>query len=432
MTTKEQTRALLHAVVMTAQLLSASLATQLATAADAGVPAVAIPVRSSDVLADAGSTKPARPGPTVCREHIPEGAERPQMDASFPTRGQSGHVALLKVTLSHWAKDRVLADTLEVQQGGKGAKAIKAAGFLFPAKQSDTKPQVQRTEKGDRAETQVVIPVIPLPSEPGRANLTLPSLPIALARASGQVLTLCTPTQDLLVEEPTANFAEPTPRQNPPPLRQMEYWRTLHNLAYGALVGLVAALLALIVFRWWKRRPRIEPPAPPPRPPWEVAIESLRDLKHAGLLDQGRLGDYYDRVSLTLRMYLGDRYGFDGPESTSEEIRKELAVRADVDTQTSAFALLDETDLVKFANLPPTKAQCEGIWDRTEALVLSTTPTQSNARLGVGPAGQAVPIGPEEARGSLTFEEKPTTDQSGAPSQAPDDNPDDNGEQEKS
>lgn len=353
--------------------------TSASAASDAGPAANVAPVATA-----AGA--PVRPDTSACREHIPDGAERPQMNVRFPAQGKSGHVALLDITLSHWAQDRVLADALEVQKAADGAKAVASAGFVFPSKNSKTRPHVRRTELGERAKTRIKIPVVPLPEEPGRATLTLPSLPIALARASGQVLTLCTPAQTLVVEEPTANFADPKPRPNPAPQRQMEYWRTLHNLAYGVLVGLVVALLALFGVRWWNRRPKVVPPAPPPRPPWDVALESLRDLKHAGLLEQGRLGDYFDRVSLTLRLYLGDRYGFDGPESTTEEIRDALKARAGSDTQHAVVSLLDETDLVKFANVPPTRAQCEGVWDRTEALVLSTTPSaQGSAPKAVAP-----------------------------------------------
>src|SRR5690606_37750065 len=119
---------------------------------------------------------------------------------------------------------------------------------------------------------------VPLPKKPGRNELVLPPLPIAISRASGELMTLCTAPHPVTVEDPIANEPNPKPKQNPDPLRQREEWTAAKNAAIVASVALVlGALLAWLIGRWLKR-PRPAPPPPPPRPPWEVAHEALFDL----------------------------------------------------------------------------------------------------------------------------------------------------------
>ena len=64
------------------------------------------------------------------------------------------------------------------------------------------------------------------------------------------------------------------------------------------------------------------PPPPPPRPPWEVAFEELDAVRHAGLVDEGRYAEHFDRVCDAVRKYLGGRYGFDGLETTTDEMTR--------------------------------------------------------------------------------------------------------------
>jgi hypothetical protein len=196
-----------------------------------------------------------------------------------------------------------------------------------------------------------------------------------MARASGDLVTLCTTPHRIVIEDPTSSTPNPKPKPNPPPRRQREEWTLLKQAVYIGAVALVAgALLAWLVSRWLKR-PRPLPPPPPPRPPWEVALESLHDLRHAGLTREGRFAEHFDRVSDILRRYLGDRYGFDGLECTTREVLGELR-RA-----TPRIVVLDEierflrqADLVKFARLTPTEAECSGALADAEAIVERTVP----------------------------------------------------------
>jgi hypothetical protein len=201
---------------------------------------------------------------------------------------------------------------------------------------------------------------------------------VAVARANGEIVTVCTRSHQIVVEDPIASTPDPAPHANPPARKQREEWTALKEtvkwLAVGALVG---AAIAYLVWRWLKR-PKPVPPPPPPRPPWEIALEKLDEVRHAGLLDAGRFGDYFDRVSDAVRGYLGARFGFDGLESTTDEIlghmRRAELMGAIAMPEITVF--LQECDLVKFANMTPTVDACARALESGERIVHATMPRQ--------------------------------------------------------
>src|SRR5690606_30334931 len=93
-------------------------------------------------------------------------------------------------------------------------------------------------------------------------------------------------------------------------------------------------------------------PPPPPRPPWEIALEALtrlREERDRGL-DEAGIETWADAVSDVVREYLGARYGFDGLESTTDELVASLHAREPSDARLEVVrAFLRECDLVKFA-----------------------------------------------------------------------------------
>lgn len=80
-------------------------------------------------------------------------------------------------------------------------------------------------------------------------------------------------------------------------------------------------------------------------------------------------------MSDALRVYLGDRYGFDGLESTTDEIVSHLKklVTANVPLK-EVIAFLGDSDLVKFAKLVPTAEQCDSLLASAFQLVRTTLP----------------------------------------------------------
>jgi hypothetical protein len=337
------------------------------------------PSASAAVAAPTTPAPAPTPTPTAqeasCIEKLPAGKLRPAFTETFPARGLSGHALPLVITLTHGPAETVLPTGFRFQPDAAEAKALKAAGFILPDPQGGAGPQVERKDESGSVKSKVTLSFVALPKEPGRHALVLPPLPITVARASGDLITLCTQPHSIIIEDPTSSTPNPKPKLNPPPRRQREEWTALKQAVTIAAIALVVgAVLAWLLGRYLKR-PRPVPPPPPPRPPWEVAFESLHDLRHAGLTREGRFAEHFDRVSDVVRRYLGDRYGFDGLESTTREMLGELR------RSTPRIAVLDEierflrqADLVKFARLTPSEPECSTALQEAQQIVERTVP----------------------------------------------------------
>ena len=368
------------------------------TAADGGAIAPPAPLKPPAPLAPLATVVPppdAGAGGTIsgCVESVPKGGQKPVVSETFPLRGTSGWAATLAVTVRHGKGEHVLPAGLDLSAAVEARKYLKTAGFTIPDQDGGaaahlwTEPEVQ--DRGYSV-THLDLPLVILPEKPGRNAMELPPLPVAVQRANGEVATVCTHPHLIAVEDPTANTPQAEPKTNPPPRPQREEWTALKKaLLWGSLGLLVGGLLAWIAYRQITK-PKPPVPPPPPRPPWEVALERLDEVRHAGLLHVGRHAEYFDRVSDAVRGYLGARFGFDGLESTSDEILVALEkqaggfVRIDVGSDLNAPAPgipLDEVrqflagcDLVKFANLTPSPDQCASALTSGEHIVRSTMP----------------------------------------------------------
>lgn len=349
--------------------------------------ALAVLLSAAPALGQAPSAAaPATPAPPsvgeICVERLPQGKARPELEQSGPSKSLSGHALTLSFEIVHGKGETVLPSGFSPQSSSKELEALERSGLFLPDPDGGAGPVIERREQGERATTKVQVSFVALPPKPGRNELVIPPLPIAIARASGDMIVLCSQPHRVLIEDPIANVPDPKPKDNPPPRPQLEIWTTAKQAAIVALIALiVGALIAWLVGRWL-RRPKPVPPPPPPRPPWEVALEELFDLKHAGLLKEQRHAEYFDRVSDTVRKYLGALYGFDGLESTTREalgvLRKVSPRIAVLDTIESC---LRDADLVKFARATPTDADCALALSRAEEIVQATMPAAPPAEV---------------------------------------------------
>jgi hypothetical protein len=179
------------------------------------------------------------------------------------------------------------------------------------------------------------------------------------------------------------------PKPNPPARSQRELWTLARDLTWGLLLGAaIAALVTWLVLRWM-RRPRPVPPPPPPRPPWELALEELDGIRAAALVSAGLLPEHFDRVSDAVRRYLGLRYGFDGIESTTDEVVQSLrAAQPPIPCFSTVVTLLQESDLVKFARMTPSPQDCDAVLTTAEQIIRDTMP-------GAAPVAEAPTSRPE-------------------------------------
>jgi hypothetical protein len=298
---------------------------------------------------------------------------------TFPERGTSGFAATLHIVVTHGKGETVLPRGLELQSDGDASRALKAAGFAIPDQDAGAGAVLKSVDvdaHSGRRKTTLDLPLVALPSEPGRHALVLPPLPVSIARASSDVVALCTKAHTIVVEDPTASTPNAQPKPNPPARTQREEWTALERALSWIAIGAAAALVvAWLVNRWLKRPKAVEPP-PPPRPPWEVAFERLDEARHAGLLETSRFGEFFDRVNDAVREYLGARFGFDGLESTTDETLASLRKAPHFDIPMPEIAtFLQDCDLVKFADVTPTLDECERVLGAAERMVRSTMPS---------------------------------------------------------
>jgi hypothetical protein len=312
-----------------------------------------------------------------CEETYPSEQDKPQLESSFPLKTTAGFATTLTIKVKHFPGETVLPGGLHWNPDSPEYKAITEAQFAVPDKSSTVQPKVQvgAPNPSQRTETIVTIPFVPLPKAPGPASLTLPPLPIAISRASGQMGQLCTSPHVLSVEDPTANVPSAELRKDPEPLSQREIWTQARDITTVALIAVPTAIaLAILLNRLWPKLKKTPPP-PPPVPPWRKALEQLVTIEHQGLLESGRAAEYIDRVSDTLREYLGARYGFDGLESTTREVLRQMTEKApDFRFETEVRGILQRSDLAKFARRVPDGAECRDALFETRRIVERTTP----------------------------------------------------------
>ena len=226
--------------------------------------------------------------------------------------------------------------------------------------------------------------------EPGEH--TIGPILLRVVTADGTIGTMHADT--ITVEVASLLGNEPDAEAKPPsePVQVMQDDATLWWIlgTIGAL--LLTAILTLVASWWWRRRPRKIVPPPPPRPPWETALERLAALGRTRIshLENDGLVDWVDGVSDTLREYLGARFGFDGLESTTDEIIGRLRRQKNSAVPlTEITAILGDCDLVKFAKATPNDEQTRELLGAAQRIVRDTMPMAqpvTAARLAVGAA----------------------------------------------
>lgn len=89
----------------------------------------------------------------------------------------------------------------------------------------------------------------------------------------------------------------------------------------------------------------------PPRPPWEIAYESLKKLAEENLVSQGMIKEFYIRLSNIVRYYIENRFSVKAPDMTTEEFLFSLkgADWLSASQKEALKGFLNCCDMVKFA-----------------------------------------------------------------------------------
>lgn len=147
-------------------------------------------------------------------------------------------------------------------------------------------------------------------------------------------------------------------------------------ILWGSIALAVALLLSALYYVYQRKKAGkslLPKKTEPPRPPHAAALEALHDLKSSSLLAEGRVKEYYIRVSEIIRRYIEGRYFICALELTTYELIERLRA-ADVEPEMVQLIqeFLDACDLVKFAKYRPTADENQQVLERAFEIVERT------------------------------------------------------------
>jgi hypothetical protein len=134
------------------------------------------------------------------------------------------------------------------------------------------------------------------------------------------------------------------------------------------LVALGVCAAGLGLFLWLRRRRTRGGLLRVQVPPHIAAEKEIQELAAQQIFEKGYIKEFYFRFSEILRRYLESLRGFPAAEYTTQEIA--LSIQAPEDRQ--LLALLQDADLVKFADLNPTPAKKSDEIDQALAYIRET------------------------------------------------------------
>jgi hypothetical protein len=117
-----------------------------------------------------------------------------------------------------------------------------------------------------------------------------------------------------------------------------------------------------------------------------IAFERLKAIAAENLVEQGRIKEFYEKLSTCLRHYIENRFQLRAPEQTTEEFLEQLktsdALRLEHKQQLQKF--LEHSDLVKFARYEPNPEQINESLTMAEEFVDKRGGALVHASLTVG------------------------------------------------
>ena len=153
------------------------------------------------------------------------------------------------------------------------------------------------------------------------------------------------------------------------PLPPSRVWIAVVAACLLAFAGLFVAGSRLLRIRPGASALSVAPP-----PPHEIAYARLKELVDMDLIAQGKLDEFYVRLSDIIRRYIEDRFGLHAPEMTTEEFLAEA--RSGETLARKDTGLLDEflghCDLVKFAKHRPTDEEIRKGFESAKAFIAGT------------------------------------------------------------
>lgn len=317
---------------------------------------------------------PPKPGPTPTPAPSPDPTPTPSPDTEPEAKLPPEHTPRLSLDLA----PKTQISTGDVVHLTIRADALTGDDVTVP-EQAFAPFEVQskraHAEPAQGERTVFVFDIELLALESG--DQTLPAIELRVVTKDGFVGSIKTEPQPLKVNALLGNEpdAKLKPETKPVVVMQDDY-TLLYVLGALGAAGLVA-LLTWLVTRYLQNRKKALPPPPPPRPPWEIAVEKLGELRRRKqrMVEEGKAAQFVDEVSDVVREYLGGRFGFDGLETTSDEMIVLLRSRGvSVGLWQEVAAYLNRCDLIKFAKVEPDQDEADLVFAKAQDIVQFSMP----------------------------------------------------------
>lgn len=159
----------------------------------------------------------------------------------------------------------------------------------------------------------------------------------------------------------------------PPELIPFNYRKWI-LLGAGMLLLVIAAILGIYILRQRKKglpifRKEVI------RPAHEIALEQLASLENSlkPRIETGEYKAFYSELSNILRKYLENRFFIQAMEETTVEIKESLEeIEVEIPLQESALAVLQFSDMVKFAKFKPSVEDTEKLISSARQFIEAT------------------------------------------------------------
>ena len=211
-----------------------------------------------------------------------------------------------------------------------------------------------------------------------------PDIPVSVRGPDGTVAQVSPAPIQLTVLSVLASPDEELKDLRPPADLSTPFWeRTIVLVLIAVVVLTTAGGTTFFLIR--RSRGGDQPVAALPdlRTPWEIAIQELDRIARLNLPAIGEMKEHYTLVAAALRTYLGATYRRDAggrnvEDMSTEEIAASIGQSALDDANARLVVeLLQETDLVKFANYEPTVAGANEAIVRVRSIIEATRETVS-------------------------------------------------------
>jgi hypothetical protein len=159
----------------------------------------------------------------------------------------------------------------------------------------------------------------------------------------------------------------------------MEAPFTFAEIVPWLLAGLVFVAAVILLWYYLRQRksnkPFITLSRKPKQPAYQIALESLDELKSRKLWQNGRIKEYYSDMTDILRSYIEDQFGIAAIEMTTDEILSSFADKNGGSNLLQRLKqVLTTADLAKFAKAQPIGSENELSLSNAVEFVKETIP----------------------------------------------------------